>query len=242
MAYRLTVIGTGYLGATHAACMAELGFEVLGLDVDAEKIARLQRRRGAVLRARAGGAAARKASTPAGCASPPPTRRPAEFGDVHFVCVGTPQKHGRVRRRPVLRRRRGRRRWPRTCTARALVVGKSTVPVGTAAAAGRPAAPSWRPAGAGVELAWNPEFLREGFAVEDTLHPDRLVFGVAVRAGREDAARGLRRRCIDDGHPGRRHRLRDRRAGQGRRQRLPGHQDLVHQRDGRGLRGRRTPT
>ena len=70
----------------------------------------------------------------------------------------------------------------RTSTGPALVVGKSTVPVGTAAAAGRAAAPSSRRPATRVELAWNPEFLREGFAVEDTLQPDRLVFGVGVRA------------------------------------------------------------
>ena len=219
--------------------MAELGFEVLGVDIDAEKIARLASRRGADLRARPGRAAAHEPRRPAGCASPPRIDEVAEFGDVHFLCVGTPQKTGEYAAdmtyvdaavdalAPLL---------TRPCT----VVGKSTVPVGTAE---RIARGSWprRPAGADVELVWNPEFLREGFAVEDTLRPDRLVFGVTSARGeaamREVYAPRDRRRDA-----GRRHRPRDRGAGQGGRERLPGHQDLLHQRDGRGLRGDRTPT
>ena len=119
----------------------------------------------------------------------------------------------------------------------ALIVGKSTVPVGTAAAARRARSPRPR---RDLELAWNPEFLREGHAVDDTLHPDRLVFGVPS----SDA--GPRRCCgevyaspIDAGTPGRRHRPRHRRAGQGGRELVPRHQDLLHQRDGRGVRGGR---
>ena len=127
-------------------------------------------------------------------------------------------------------------RSPRTSRRPALVVGKSTVPVGTAArlAGGWP---SWRPPGADAELAWNPEFLREGFAVKDTLEPDRLVFGVTSEHAREGAAR-LLRPGDRERQPRRGHRLRHRRAGQGRRQRVPGHQDLLHQRRRRGVRGR----
>ncbi|OEV09736.1 UDPglucose 6-dehydrogenase [Streptomyces sp. Amel2xB2] len=177
---KITVIGTGYLGATHAAAMAELGFEVLGLDVSPEKIAMLERGETPMYepgleellrRHVAGhpGASERLRFTTS-------YEEVAEFGDVHFICVNTPQKHGEYAcdmsyvdsavesLAPLLRRP-------------ALVVGKSTVPVGSAV---RLAArlTELAPAGEDAELAWNPEFLREGFAVEDTLHPDRIVVGV----------------------------------------------------------------
>ena len=71
------------------------------------------------------------------------------------------------------------------------MVGKSTVPVGTAERLAQRLA-RLSPAGEMAELAWNPEFLREGFAVQDTLRPDRIVIGVAVRPRGEDPARGLR--------------------------------------------------
>jgi UDPglucose 6-dehydrogenase len=173
---RLTVIGTGYLGATHAACMAELGFEVLGLDVDPEKVAALQAAQvpfyepglDALIAKQV--AAGRLRFTTS-------VEEVATFGDVHFLCVGTPQKRGEFAAdlryvdaaidalAPHLRR---------PC----LVAGKSTVPVGTAARLADRLA-ELAPAGAEVELAWNPEFLREGFAIQDTLRPDRLVIGVA---------------------------------------------------------------
>ncbi|MER6512535.1 UDP-glucose/GDP-mannose dehydrogenase family protein [Nonomuraea sp. NPDC048881] len=175
MPYRLTVIGTGYLGITHASCMADLGFEVLGLDIDADKIRRLNNGElpihepglEPVLRRGLDSGRLRFTSS---------YEEVAAFGDVHFVCVGTPQKKGEYAAdvsymdsaieslAPLL---------DREC----LVVGKSTVPVGTAERMADKLA-RLSPAGVGVELAWNPEFLREGFAVEDTLHPDRIVLGV----------------------------------------------------------------
>jgi UDPglucose 6-dehydrogenase len=177
---KITVIGTGYLGATHAAAMAELGFEVLGLDVAPEKIELLAR--GEVPMYEPGLAELLRRHV-AGIAGSTGRLRftldvaeVADFGDVHFVCVNTPQKHGEFgcdmsyvdaaveALAPLLRR---------PC----LVVGKSTVPVGSA---GRLAVrlAELAPAGAGAELAWNPEFLREGFAVGDTLRPDRIVVGL----------------------------------------------------------------
>ncbi|TDD14484.1 UDP-glucose dehydrogenase family protein [Nonomuraea diastatica] len=175
MPYRLTVIGTGYLGITHAACMADLGYDVLGLDIDADKINRLNNGQlpihepglEAVLHRGLESGRLRFTSS---------YEEVAAFGDVHFVCVGTPQKRGEYAAdvsyadnaieslAPLL---------DREC----LVVGKSTVPVGTAE---RLADKLTRlaPAGVEAELAWNPEFLREGFAVKDTLHPDRIVLGV----------------------------------------------------------------
>ncbi|WP_424213464.1 UDP-glucose dehydrogenase family protein [Streptomyces sp. BI20] len=179
MALKISVIGTGYLGATHAAAMAELGFEVLGLDVVPEKIATLSTGRAPMWEPGLDDLlAAHVAGLPGSTGRLRFTtswEELAAFADVHFVCVNTPQKYGDYAcdmsfvdsafdalaphlDRPVL------------------VVGKSTVPVGSAdrlAARLRAAAP----AGDAVELAWNPEFLREGFAVNDTLHPDRIVIG-----------------------------------------------------------------
>ncbi|MGX1852734.1 UDP-glucose dehydrogenase family protein [Streptomyces sp. NPDC055299] len=187
MALKITVIGTGYLGATHAAAMAELGFEVLGLDVVPEKIEMLQR--GEVPMYEPGledllrrhvagieGASGRLRFTTS-------YEEAGAFGDVHFVCVNTPQKHGEYACDMSYVESAFDALAPHL-TRPALVVGKSTVPVGSAARlAERLAAAA--PAGAEVELAWNPEFLREGFAVQDTLHPDRIVVGVAGERGEE---------------------------------------------------------
>ncbi|MFE2228707.1 UDP-glucose dehydrogenase family protein [Streptomyces kronopolitis] len=187
MALKITVIGTGYLGATHAAAMAELGFEVLGLDVVPEKIEMLQR--GEVPMYEPGleellrrhvdgieGASGRLRFTTS-------YEEAGAFGDVHFVCVNTPQKHGEYACDMSYVESAFDALAPHL-TRPALVVGKSTVPVGSAARlAERLAAAA--PAGAQVELAWNPEFLREGFAVKDTLHPDRIVVGVAGERGEE---------------------------------------------------------
>jgi len=172
---RLTVLGTGYLGATHAVCMAELGFEVLGYDVDEAKIASLQA--GRVPFFEPGLPELLRTSLDSGrLRFTTDLAEVAVFGDVHFLCVGTPQKKGEMAAdltyvdaaidalAPLL---------TRPC----LIAGKSTVPAGTAERLSARLA-ELAPVGAGAELAWNPEFLREGFAVEDTLRPDRLVFGV----------------------------------------------------------------
>jgi nucleotide sugar dehydrogenase len=200
--YRLTVIGTGYLGATHAACMADLGFEVLGLDVDAEKISRLSAgdlpvyEPGLEPVLRRGLETGRLRFTTS-------YEEVAEFGDVHFLCVGTPQKAGEYAAdltyvddaiaslAPLLQR---------PC----LVVGKSTVPVGTAARLGEALAKA-APVGGDAVLAWNPEFLREGFAVQDTLHPDRIVAGLPAEQGAAEHAektlREIYRTMIAEGVP-----------------------------------------
>ncbi|GAB7033123.1 UDP-glucose/GDP-mannose dehydrogenase family protein [Streptomyces sp. NPDC021749] len=187
MALKITVIGTGYLGATHAAAMAELGFEVLGLDVVPEKIEMLQR--GEVPMYEPGleellrrhvagieGSTGRLRFTTS-------YEEAGAFGDVHFVCVNTPQKHGEYACDMSYVDSAFDALAPHL-TRPTLVVGKSTVPVGSAARlAERLAAAA--PAGPAAELAWNPEFLREGFAVQDTLHPDRIVAGVAGERGEE---------------------------------------------------------
>ncbi|MGW4049899.1 UDP-glucose dehydrogenase family protein [Streptomyces sp. NPDC004779] len=183
---RLTVIGTGYLGAVHAACMAEIGHDVLGVDVDIEKITALGQGRppfyepgldDVLTRALASGRLRFTTSL----------REAALHGEVHFICVGTPQQTGSraadVRHvdavvdglAPHL---------PASC----LVVGKSTVPVGTTARLSARLA-RLTPVGVRAEVAWNPEFLREGFAVEDTLRPDRLVAGVTSREADETLRR-----------------------------------------------------
>ncbi|MCQ4206888.1 MULTISPECIES: UDP-glucose dehydrogenase family protein [Streptomyces] len=184
MALKITVIGTGYLGATHAAAMAELGFEVLGLDVVPEKIEMLTR--GEVPMYEPGleellrkhvagieGSSGRLRFTM-------DFAEVADFGDVHFVCVNTPQKHGEYACDMSYVDAAFASLAPHLKPG-ALVVGKSTVPVGSAERLAR-LLPE------GTELAWNPEFLREGFAVNDTLHPDRIVVGV----GSERAEKLLR--------------------------------------------------
>ncbi|MFF3440439.1 UDP-glucose dehydrogenase family protein [Streptosporangium sp. NPDC002721] len=183
MAYRLTIVGTGYLGATTSACMAELGFEVLSLDVDAEKIDRL--RAGdlpiyepglqEILRRNLANGRLRFTTS---------YEEAAAFGDVHFLCLGTPQKPGEYAADVSYLDAAIESLAPhldREC----LIVGKSTVPVGTAQRLADKLA-RLAPIGAGAELAWNPEFLREGFAVKDTLHPDRIVLGVASASDRAE--------------------------------------------------------
>ena len=176
MTLRLSVIGTGYLGATHAACMVELGHEVIGIDVDPEKVKRLAD--GDLPFYEPGLPELLRRSLATGRLTF--TSDPAEVAaaaDVHFVCVGTPQKAGSNAANLAYVDAAVDTLAPHLDRP-ALVVGKSTVPVGTAqglAARLRATAP----AGADVEVAWNPEFLREGFAVKDSLEPDRLVFGVA---------------------------------------------------------------
>ncbi|MDV7243725.1 MULTISPECIES: UDP-glucose/GDP-mannose dehydrogenase family protein [Rhodococcus] len=175
MSTRMAVFGTGYLGATHAACMAELGHDVIGVDVDPSKVAKL----GAgevpfyepgledILRRNIAAGRLRFSSS---------YEEAAEFADTHFLAVGTPQKRGEFgadltyvdsvieRLAPLL-------------TRESVIFGKSTVPVGTAERLGARAR-ELSPAGRALEVAWNPEFLREGFAIADTLHPDRIVLGV----------------------------------------------------------------
>lgn len=172
---RLTVIGTGYLGATHAICMAVLGFEVLGVDVDVRKVERLAA--GEVPFFEPGlPELLRKALDSGRLNFTTDFAEAAEFGDVHFLCVGTPQQKGSDAA-DLTYVRSALTRLAQNLHRKALVVGKSTVPVGTAAEL-TALLHRTAPVGADAELAWNPEFLREGYAVEDTMNPDRLVFGV----------------------------------------------------------------
>ena len=200
MGCRISVFGTGYLGATHAACMAKLGHNVLGVDVDIAKLEKLSTGEAPFFEPQLDEVlgAAIKSGNLRFTAS---YAEAAEFAEAHFIAVATPQKQGEfaadltyvesviTELAPLLEKP-------------AVIYGKSTVPVGTAT---RLAEVVYRlaPAGEGVEVAWNPEFLREGFAVEDTLHPDRIVLGIdPVRGGfAEHLARVIYQTMIDDGVP-----------------------------------------
>lgn len=168
----LSVIGTGYLGTTFAACMSSLGFTVIGIDTDADKVRRLST--GDLPFYEPGLQEIVKTELATGRLIFTTDFSQVKDADVHFICVGTPQKedglaadltyiYGAVAGiTPFLK-------------SGSLVVGKSTVPVGTAEALRAQLAISSPQA----DIAWNPEFTREGFAVEDSLRPDRIVIGVS---------------------------------------------------------------
>ena len=170
MSLKLSVVGTGYLGATHAACMASMGFEVIGVDVDATKIELLAKGKVPFYEPDLEDLLAQQIKS--GRLKFSNNFQDIADCDVHFICVGTPQVKDGIAAdltyvnaaletiAPIVK-------------AGSLVVGKSTVPVGTAARL-RDRLLSLNPKS---DLAWNPEFLREGFAVEDTLRPNRLVVG-----------------------------------------------------------------
>ena len=176
---RITVIGTGYLGAVHAACMADIGHEVLGVDVDEAKIAALAEGRPPFFEPGLPDLLARTHER-GNLRFTTSLQEAAEFGDVHFVCVGTPQRKGSYAAdmKYVDAVVEG---LARHLDRPSLIVGKSTVPVGTAARLAELIAELAPQA----ELAWNPEFLREGTAVKDTLEPDRLVVGVQSSVGEQ---------------------------------------------------------
>jgi UDPglucose 6-dehydrogenase len=171
---RLSVIGTGYLGTTHAVCMVELGYEVIGLDVDTEKVGRLAKGEVPFYEPGLPELLSKHVKNPR-LQFTTSYEEVAEFADVHFICVGTPQKKGEYSADLRYVEAAFTSLSPHL-SRKALVVGKSTVPAGTAARMEK-LMRSLTPT-KDIELAWNPEFLREGFAVHDTLHPDRLVFGV----------------------------------------------------------------
>ncbi|MDG4774863.1 UDP-glucose/GDP-mannose dehydrogenase family protein [Solwaraspora sp. WMMD792] len=172
---RLTFLGTGYLGATYAICFAELGYEVIGYDVDADKIAKLSA--GEVPFHEPGLDELLKRSLAAGrLRFTTDMAATADFGDVHFICVGTPQRADAMGA-DLSYVEAAVTGLAQHLTRKALIVGKSTVPVGTAEwieqLVGKHASGDL-----GVEVAWSPEFLQEGFAVEDVLRPNRIVVGV----------------------------------------------------------------
>ncbi|WP_378734588.1 UDP-glucose dehydrogenase family protein [Nocardia brasiliensis] len=190
---RCTVFGTGYLGATHAACMAELGHDVIGVDVDPGKVAKLSD--GVVPFYEPGLEDVLRRNLDAGrLRFTTSYAEAAAHAEVHFLGVGTPQKKGEYAAdlkyvhavvdtlAPMLERP-------------SVIIGKSTVPVGTAAALGTRAR---QLTSTDIEVAWNPEFLREGFAVKDTLRPDRLVLGVDRERAAADWVEDLVREVYAD--------------------------------------------
>jgi UDPglucose 6-dehydrogenase len=180
--------------------MAELGHEVIGVDVDTAKLEKLAA--GEVPFYEPGLDKVLKANVDAGRVRFTTSyEEAAEFADIHFIGVATPQKRGEfaadltyvdsvvTKLAPLL-------------TRPSVIFGKSTVPVGTAARLNAMVR-RLAPVGDGAEVAWNPEFLREGFAVKDTLHPDRIVLGVDVdRPGRAEAvAREVYSTILEEGVP-----------------------------------------
>lgn len=196
---RMTVIGTGYLGATHAACMAELGHEVLGVDVDSAKIESLKA--GTVPFFEPGLPEVLARNLESGRLDfTTDYQRVADFAHVHFLGVGTPQKRGSYAADLTYVRAVIEDLVP-LLHGEHIIFGKSTVPVGTADDL-QELADSLAGPGTSVEIAWNPEFLREGFAVQDTISPDRIVLGVGHDGGRaEEVAREVYAASISGGTP-----------------------------------------
>lgn len=180
---RISVIGCGYLGAVHAAGMAELGHDVVGLDVDEAKVASLAD--GVATFHEPGLPELLRRNVDAGRLRF--TTEPSEIADadLHFIGVGTPQQAGKLAADLT-------QVWAAVATIQeharpgSLIVGKSTVPVGTAQAIAERVGDTF-------PVAWNPEFLREGFAVQDTLTPNRLVYGLS-----SDLAAGARAKALLD--------------------------------------------
>ena len=194
---KMSVIGCGHLGATHAACMASIGHDVIGVDIDYDKVALLNSGKGWFhepdldpMLAETIEAGRLRFTTDFADA--------AEFAAVHFIAVATPgqadgsydlsQLHAAVR--ALVPHLRGEH----------LVIGKSTVPPGTAAGLQAMVRELLGPGQAHVEVVWNPEFLREGCAVADTLGPDRIVVG-AARPEAAETVGEIYRRQTDAGIP-----------------------------------------
>ena len=193
----ITVIGCGYLGATHAASMAELGHDVLGVEIDPDKRAALAEGRVPFFEPGLEELLARQVAS-GRLRFTDSYEEAGAFADLHFVCVGTPQLASSMGADVSYVDAAVSSLAPHL-TRPSYVVGKSTVPVGTAA---RLAAhlEANAPAGGDAELVWNPEFLREGFAVEDTLRPDRIVVGIASERA-EKAMREFYAPITDTGIP-----------------------------------------
>ena len=173
MTLKLSVIGTGYLGATHAACMASLGFEVIGFDTEHSKVDLLSKGKVPFYEPDLEELLAEQIKAKRLTF----TNKVEDLSDadVHFICVGTPQvKNGNAADLTYVNS--ALESIAKHVKPGGLVVGKSTVPVGTATKL-RNRLLELNPK---ADLAWNPEFLREGFAVEDTLRPNRLVIGVVT--------------------------------------------------------------
>ena len=190
---RISVIGCGYLGAVHAACMADLGHEVVGIDVDGAKIAKLAA--GVAPFHEPGFSEILSRGTRSGRLRFSTDPSLIADAQIHFIAVGTPQQAGRLAADMTYVNAAVDTiiRYADPSEDPVLVAGKSTVPVGTAKAIADRLAGSGKP----LLLAWNPEFLREGHAVKDTLHPDRLVYGLPDDHAAGSIARDLLNQCYE---------------------------------------------
>ena len=230
---RLTVFGLGYLGLTHAVCMAEMGHDVLGVEIDQERVAKLEN--GEVPFYEPGLADLLRKHLDSGrLIITTDYAVAADWGELYFIAVGTPQKKGESAAdlryveavidnlAPLVRRD-------------ILVLGKSTVPVGTCAKLIPRAADLAQ--GVTIEIAWNPEFLREGYAVQDTLRPDRIVLGRHEDGRAETLTREVYAQILDLDTP---FIVTDPETAELVKvcgECLSGDQDLLHQCDRRGMRG-----
>lgn len=194
---RVSVIGTGYLGATHAAAVAELGFEVIGVDSDPAKVDALAEGRLPFFEPGLGELVAKHLAT-GRLTFTTDLAEAVALSDIHFICVGTPQQTA-SHAANLSYVEEAVAAVARALTHDGLVVGKSTVPVGTGTRL-REILGALAPEGIAAELIWNPEFLREGKAVDDTLRPDRIVIGGASSAA-EAALRTLYSTPIAAGTP-----------------------------------------
>lgn len=175
----ISVIGCGYLGAAHAAAMAEIGHNVVGVDVDSSKIAKLAA--GEAPFVEPGLDALLAAHTRSGKLTFSTDYSAVRECDLHFICVGTPQARG-ADNADLSSLDAAVQALVSHAKPGSVVVGKSTVPVGTAATLDELLRQT------GLLLVWNPEFLREGFAIQDTLEPDRIVYGLPSESERASAA------------------------------------------------------
>ena len=190
---KFSVIGTGYLGATHAAAMSSLGFEVIGVDIEAAKVAALSK--GKVPFYEPGLEELLEQEVNSGRLKFTTDFSAIKDCDVHFICVGTPQQKDSLAADLTYVDAALDAVAPHA-KAGSLVVGKSTVPVGTA----QRLLNRLKATNPGADLAWNPEFLREGFAVEDTLRPNRLVVGVTNDAA-ENILKEVYAQLLESGIP-----------------------------------------
>ena len=185
---KISVIGCGYLGAVHAACMADFGHDVVGVEVDPDKVEKLAA--GIPSFHEPGLAPLLRQGVVAGTLAFTTDKSRLADARVHFIAVGTPQRGGSYAADmsyvwsavdDIIAHAQPHADGP------IVVVGKSTVPVGTAQAM----ADRFAEAGLDVVVVWNPEFLREGFAVKDTQHPDRVVYGLPDEVERGELGRAL---------------------------------------------------
>ena len=189
------MVGCGHLGAVHAACMAEIGHDVLGVDIDEGKIALLNSGKAWFHEPGLDDMLSRHVAS-GRLRFTTSFEEAADFGAVHFLGVATPGlPDGSY---DLSQLTAAVTRLARTLSVPSLIVGKSTVPPGTAASLLEAAVPV-SPTGF-ADVAWNPEFLREGRAVQDTLAPERIVIGTASETA-EEILRELYRPLTDAGTP-----------------------------------------